>query len=272
MIRLIFYQAVTALRLALTGLVGWMLVPFSRRVRHQINDCGGILQNPFYGIRLPMRDLINPELVVKVGPLGANTHNASEYELLCLASLCAQLRCQMVFEIGTYDGRSTRALAMNLGSGGQVLTLNLPPDSESNEAGAVNVDTQLNQKVKSGWRFINTPEESGIRQLYGDSATFDFSPYAGTADMVFVDGSHTEEYVEKDTRSALKLIKPGGGLVVWHDATLYGVAPYLKRQWRQAGWPLRLIRDTTLMVAWVRDGAFVEIPLPLPESNPSDNH
>lgn len=270
MTRILIYQFGTALRLIWTGLIGWFLIPFNRRVRHQINDCGGILKNPFYAIRMPLSELVGSELVVTVGPLGASEHNASEFELLCLASLCAQMRCRMVFEIGTYDGRSTRALAMNVEPNGRVITLNLPPGADSNDIGESNVDTLLNQKVESGWRFKNTREEPHIEQMFGDSAKFDFSPFFGTADMVFVDGSHTEAYVEKDTQTALKLVKDSGGLVVWHDAPLYGVAPYLKKRKREEGWPLHLIRGTTLMIAWVKNSQFVELPLPLPENYPTE--
>ena len=54
----------------------------------------------------------------------------------------------------------------------------------------------------------NSPEqlsEKQITQLYGDSANFDFSPYAGRMGLVFVDGSHSYDYVLQDTASALRL-------------------------------------------------------------------
>ncbi|MBD3183553.1 class I SAM-dependent methyltransferase, partial [Candidatus Poribacteria bacterium] len=53
--------------------------------------------------------------------------------------------------------------------------------------------------------------------LYGDSADFDFSPYFGTMDFVLVDGSHSYEYVLSDTDNALKLLKNGKGIILWHD-------------------------------------------------------
>lgn len=54
-----------------------------------------------------------------------------------------------------------------------------------------------------------------VKQLFGDSADFDFSPYE--VDFVFVDGSHAYEYVMSDSRRALAMLRNGRGLVLWHD-------------------------------------------------------
>ena len=100
-----------------------------------------------------------------------------------------------------------------------------------------------------------------IEQVFGDSATFDFKAYAGAMDIVFIDGSHTRAYVENDTEVARQLVKSTGGWIVWHDATLYGVAQYLKMQITKHGWPLRLIDGTTLMLGYCREGRIVPLPL-----------
>ncbi len=83
-------------------------------------------------------------------------------------------------------------------------------------------------KVISGERFLNTPQQSIITQLWGDSATFDFSPYYNSMDFVFIDGAHSEHYVKNDTEKALQLIKKSGGIIVWHDAHLFGVVKFLE--------------------------------------------
>ncbi len=36
-------------------------------------------------------------------------------------------------------------------------------------------------------------------------------------DLVFVDGSHTLNYVRSDTANAFKMVVPDSGVVVWHD-------------------------------------------------------
>ena len=83
-------------------------------------------------------------------------------------------------------------------------------------------------------------------------------------DVVFIYGAQTGAYAASDTATALKLIRPEGGVIVWHDAPLYGVAPFLKAQMAEKNWPLRLIRDSTVMVGFVKGGQFQDIPFPLP--------
>ena len=68
-------------------------------------------------------------------------------------------------------------------------------------------------KDVSGTRFRGTDCESRITQLYGDSATYDFSRHVGTVDLVFVDGSHSYEYVVSDSRLSLSLLRGGKGVI-----------------------------------------------------------
>ena len=46
--------------------------------------------------------------------------------------------------------------------------------------------------------------------------TFDYSPYHGRVDFVFIDGNHSIRYVASDTEQALKMLAPGG-VILWHD-------------------------------------------------------
>jgi len=241
----------------------WHLLTFlsSRRSRWRSLRLLAVCRDPFVIERLPLSRLLPEPFVVSLGPLKSLDHNTSEYELVCLAALVKVADATQIFEIGTYDGRSSRAMAMNLPEHGRLVTLNLPPGQGTNASGERTADSELNVKVISGRRFMNTPEAERIVQVFGDSASFDFRSYEGAMDLVFIDGSHTQTYAENDTEVARRLIKPSGGWIVWHDATLYGVAPYLKRQIRQRGWPLRLIDGTTLMVGFCRGGRLEPVPL-----------
>jgi len=58
-----------------------------------------------------------------------------------------------------------------------------------------------------------------INQLFGDSASFDFSPFYNSCSLVFVDGSHAYEYALSDTYAAMKMVKKGG-VIIWDD---YGI-------------------------------------------------
>ena len=240
--------------------------PFSRRSRWRSLRIWNVASDPFVLERISLSAFLPEPIDVTVGPLKSEPHNASEYELLCLAALTKALGVERVFEIGTFDGRSARAMTMNLPAKGRLFTLNLPPGADRNEDGVQNVDSLLNTKVKSGSRFVGTPEAERIEQLFGDSATFDFTSFEGQMDLVFIDGSHVFDYVRRDTGSALRLLKPCGGWIVWHDAPLYGVAPYLMQRMRRERWPVRLIEGTTLAVMPVAEGHPAQWPnLPLPQ-------
>jgi len=36
-------------------------------------------------------------------------------------------------------------------------------------------------------------------------------------DLIFIDGSHTQEYVKNDTELALRLVQKNNGIILWHD-------------------------------------------------------
>jgi predicted O-methyltransferase YrrM len=152
-------------------------------------------------------------LVTLPEPVAADG-NVTLLELLVLARIVRERRPRALFEIGTFDGRTTLALAMNASDNATVCTLDLPPKTPTNR-NIERAERAFVDKPQSGVRFLNTDVATKIHQLYGDSATFDFSQHA--ADFVFVDGSHAYEYVLNDSERALSLLKNRGGTIVWHD-------------------------------------------------------
>src|SRR6185369_37884 len=91
-----------------------------------------------------------------------------------------------------------------------VFTLDLPPDERAAFALAPG-ERQYVDKPQPGARFRAAAQPwrtaaGRITQLLGDSATFDWSPYAGRAGLVFVDGSHAYDYVRKDSATAMRLV------------------------------------------------------------------
>jgi hypothetical protein len=60
-------------------------------------------------------------------------------------------------------------------------------------------------------------KDSTILHLEGDSRDFDFSPYYGKQDLVFVDGDHHFDSVVNDTKVAFNLVKKNTGAIIWHD-------------------------------------------------------
>lgn len=140
--------------------------------------------------------------------------NVTLLELTVLCRLVRERSPRAVFEIGTFDGRTTLNLAANAPDEATVHTLDLPPNQPTAYALAA-ADYKFVDKPASGARLVGTAYASRVTQLYGDSATFDFSPYR--ADFVFVDGSHAYEYVMSDSVRALELLGDEPGTIVWHD-------------------------------------------------------
>ncbi len=183
--------------------------------------------------------------------------NVNLVELAVLNSLCRTHHPKTILEIGTFDGRTTLNLALN--SEAQVFTLDLPVTTEA-KLGTVGGDIKYVDKPRHaiGARFAQPPHDAlpcaqRITQLYGDSATFDFSPWHGKIDFVFVDGAHNYDYVMNDSRAAFRLLRPEGGVIVWHD---YGKWMDVTRALDeiQASAPslaLVHIKDTSLVVAKV---------------------
>jgi len=135
-------------------------------------------------------------------------------ELLTLATLCAYLRPQRMFEFGTYTGESTLVMAQNTPDTTRITTIDLDPsgrDEYAQETGA----TSFPQFVV-GAAFQQHPAAAKIEQMYGDTRTTDYTPYHGQIDLVYVDADHTYDFVKADTANALAMLRPGG-VIVWDD-------------------------------------------------------
>lgn len=144
------------------------------------------------------------------GWLGAGTQTVDG--LVFIASLAMALQSRTVFEIGTHRGITAWCLARNLPKA-TVHTLDLPPAVAP--ALALEDTDLLNLDVPERV-FAHSQVHGRIVQHLGDSATFDFAPWHGSCDLVYVDGAHSEAYVASDTANALELVAPGGA-VVWDD-------------------------------------------------------
>jgi hypothetical protein len=131
--------------------------------------------------------------------------SVSGFELYVLCTLLRCLEASRVMEIGTFKGRTTYNLAANIADGGRVYTLNY-------------VDAAYEGLFVVGEAFRGTPLESRIECLTGDSLHFEFRPWHGAIDLMFIDGNHSLRYVVQDSMSALRCVRPGG-LIAWHDVS-----------------------------------------------------
>ncbi len=152
--------------------------------------------------------------------------NVSAFELDVIAALVKSQRPAVLFEIGTFDGRTTLNMAANAPEGATVYTLDLPAEAVDATAFALELNEHIFvRKPRSGARFADAQTPYNIVQFLGNSATFDFSAFRGRVDFMFIDGSHAYEYVRSDTLAALDVVRPGG-IIIWHDYVRAGFTPF----------------------------------------------
>ena len=142
-------------------------------------------------------------------------------EVQVLAALTRHVDPQAVFEIGTYSGFTALHFAHNTGAQAKIYTLDLPPDYlPPSTRGKLTYDDrlvlELSRKNICNRVYRGEPLENKIVELFGDSMTFDYTPYLGGMDLVFIDGNHSYEYVRSDTENALRLLS-SRGVIIWHD-------------------------------------------------------
>lgn len=182
---------------------------------------------------------------------------------LVLCALAQLLGCRTVFEIGTFRGDTSWLLAHNLPHA-RILTLDLPgPESAERVRLEITDVDEYFHTWERGARFRGTPEGLRITPLVGDSATFDFAPYGGAMDLVYIDASHSYSYVRADTEAALAMLSPTGA-IVWDDYTYYPgiyahlneLAPTLDRPiYHLLGTRLAVYARRNLLTAGVPAGA-----------------
>ena len=156
------------------------------------------------------------------------TASISVEEACYLGAIAKCIKARRALEIGTYDGNTALVLAANLPANGEVVTVDLPPDfSIGNQSALTYQDGEFNLTARDqlGRQYRGHQLSSRIRQVYGDSGALDWNALGGPFDIVFIDGCHTEAYVESDSQHALKHVAPGGA-IVWHD---YGMIPEVSR-------------------------------------------
>jgi predicted O-methyltransferase YrrM len=134
-------------------------------------------------------------------------------EAFVLSLITAWLKPRRVFEIGTASGQGTLLMARQAPEA-RIDTLDL-----GNERPSLG-----QQRGQPPWQDLDTvgraykasPHAGRVHQHFADSALFDFAPFRGLVDLVFVDGGHTYNYVASDSRNALDMIG-SDGVIVWDD-------------------------------------------------------
>lgn len=131
-------------------------------------------------------------------------------DIALLRALALRHKVENYFEIGTWRGESVANMAQVVG---QCTTLNLSMEE-------ITALTH-NEKYAELHGFFSKKLEN-VKQIYGNSNSYDFTSHYGQYDMVFVDGDHHYESVKKDTENAFRLLRNENSIIVWHD---YAIDP-----------------------------------------------
>jgi hypothetical protein len=195
-----------------------------RRAAYYVGECRFLYKCIFPKdgfVQKPVWEVFGADQVPVVlygGVTGEWFHAVASYtaDLVSMCMLCQILKPKTILEIGTLGGASALHWAGNAPDA-DIYTLDLPPDAVPSL-----VVTEMDRHIVSDHKetrrmaFEGKPEASRIHCLYGDSATFDFSPFVGKIDLLFIDGAHSYDYVRNDTLRASRCCKPGS-VIAWHD-------------------------------------------------------
>jgi len=177
---------------------------------------------------------------------------------LIVPALAMVLGPSEMFEFGTFRGESTWLLAHNVPSA-RVYTLDLPGPEAVSSAKLDLTDPEYFATWDRGIRFRGTPEAGRIVQLTGDTATFDFTSFAGRMDFIYIDASHSYSYVRSDTEAALEMLSPTGA-ILWDDYTLYpGIFTYVNELAPTLDRPIHHVLGTRLALYSRRDIVLPEV-------------
>jgi hypothetical protein len=130
-------------------------------------------------------------------------------------------KAERMFEFGTCTGKTAYLWARNAADDARVTTLTLAPAERCiGRTVEGDDDTDLSYADResgfTNFLYSGSAVAHKVEQVFGDSKALDITPWAGTCDLVFVDGSHAYSYVVSDSEKALQLVRHGG-LVLWHD-------------------------------------------------------
>ncbi len=167
---------------------------------------------------VPLHQLVGEDLNLQIYEASGGDGSISALELIAVIQLTKTYNPHRLFELGTFDGRTTLNMAANSAADAEIFTLDLPKSQSQSARLRLEVsDRKYIDKEISGAKYRGTRFENKIHQVFGDSATYDFSPFFGTVDLVFVDAAHSYEYVSSDSKIAMKLLRESGGVILWHD-------------------------------------------------------
>lgn len=184
-----------------------------------LDEALAIVKKKTYKIPIVSLEEITPgPISLKISEKETKDGNVSLSELLCIVSIIKYYQARKIFELGTFDGRTTLNMHHNCCKKPNIFTLDLPKSHTEKTVYKIHDWEKIyTNKNEPGIKFSHLKDEGSIIQILSDSANFERQDLNDYFDFIFVDGSHTNKYVENDTELAMRLINKEKGIIVWHD-------------------------------------------------------
>lgn len=180
--------------------------------------------------------------------------NVSIEEVCKMALIVKFIKPKRILEIGTYNGMTTLQLALNAPKECITYTLDLPNDTKSTFS-LSEIDTYVNRHFRKKFgtttgSYFKGRKNLKIKQLLGDSATFDYSVLGGPVDVIFIDAAHDYKNKKIDTENAFNLLAKGG-VILWHNYNDVG-SPDITKYLCEISNKYKIfnLRNTYLAVYW----------------------
>ena len=164
-----------------------------------------------HGLRhgLPTLDLLDlvPEFDEQVSPYAFLEGGSTTIDLALLKALARRYDAGRYFEIGAWRGESVANVAT---VAKECISLSLS-DDEMRGAG-------WDERYVATAKFFSRHLKN-VLHIGHNSRTFDYTPYLGACDLVFIDGDHSYDGVRAYTAHAFRLLRDERSTIVWHDYT-----------------------------------------------------
>jgi hypothetical protein len=221
------------------------LATIIRKLRQRLFEDDLLDQIP----RIALSEIVGSPIVRVDGSYSYVNGSLPLCDLLALLSVLVDRSPQTVLEIGTFNGYTTRLMALNLPDA-EIHTIDLPENFSDSSGRMPKDDWHLISARRVGSEYRADPSITSVKQHFGDTAEYVFP----TAEIVFIDGSHTYAYVRNDTEKAL--MSSATKVLIWHDCDWKhpDVTRWLVEMIR-TGYPVRHIAGTHLAILELRNHA-----------------
>jgi hypothetical protein len=167
----------------------------------------------FNNDQLPEKYLVDlyPGLLRESVSVTPDIHRGQELpygERYIISALIKLLQPEVLFEFGTFTGATTTLLADCSPKHSTVHTIDLPDEE-------ITWEPEKNETVACEFSGLEKYKDKIISHRCNSKA-FDYSPYHGKVDFIYVDACHDYEDVAWDTQKALEMLSDSG-VIVWDD-------------------------------------------------------